>query len=31
MAELTNRNGIIDLFGNVTEFTSRKAYLSIPD
>lgn len=26
MAELTNGNGIVDLFGNVTEFTSRKAY-----
>lgn len=26
MAELTNGNGLVDLFGNVTEFTSRKAY-----
>jgi hypothetical protein len=26
MAELTNGNGIVDLFGNKTEFTSRKAY-----
>lgn len=26
MAEQTNGNGIIDLFGNVTEFTSRKTY-----
>lgn len=26
MAELTNGEGIIDLFGNVTEFKSRKSY-----
>jgi uncharacterized protein (DUF488 family) len=26
MAELTNGNGIVDLFGNVTELRSRKAY-----
>lgn len=26
MAELTNGEGIIDLFGNITEFKSRKSY-----
>jgi hypothetical protein len=26
MEELTNGNGLVDLFGNVTEYTSRKSY-----
>lgn len=26
MAELTNGNGLVDLFGNIKEFTSRKSY-----